>query len=184
MKLSVREMTAVALFTALTAICAQIAIPLPFSPVPITLSIFPIFLSALLLGTKCAVMSQLTYVLLGVCGVPVFQGFTGGFGVVAGPKGGYIVSYVFMALAMGYLADKRRTPSIKSDLLLMLMGLLICYFMGTIWLAYTAGLDLAAALGAGVIPFLPLDIVKIGVCSVLSRQLRLALTRAKLLPVS
>ncbi len=184
MKLSARELTAVALFTALTAICSQISIPLPFSPVPITLSIFPIFLGALLLGAKCAVLSQLAYVLLGVCGAPVFAGLTGGLAAVTGPKGGYIVSYIVISLVMGYLADKRRAATVRSDLLLMLLGLAICYGLGSAWLAYSIGRDFVTALGMGALPFIPLDLVKIGVSAVLARQLRSALTRARLLPVS
>ena len=93
MKLSIKDLVTIALFTAITVIFAQISLPVPFSPVPITLSLFAVFLSAMLLGAKRAAFVNIVYVLLGICGAPVFQGFTGGIGKVLGPTGLYHILY-------------------------------------------------------------------------------------------
>jgi biotin transport system substrate-specific component len=81
-------MTRVALMVAVTAVAAQIAIPLPFSPIPFTLQVLAVILSGLLLGPLYGALAQAIYVLVGAVGVPVFSQFQGGLGVFIGPKGG------------------------------------------------------------------------------------------------
>ena len=101
MKLNLKEINLIAVFTAVTAILAQISIPIPISPVPVTLSIFGVLLSSLILGRKCGTISQIVYILLGAAGVPVFAGLRGGLSVLLSPTGGYIVSYPIIALVIG-----------------------------------------------------------------------------------
>src|SRR5215218_2077423 len=86
------------------AVAAQIAIPLPFSPVPFTLQVLAVILSGLLLGPRYGALAQVVYVLLGAVGVPVFAQFSGGLGVVLGPTGGYILSYPLAAAVAGLAA--------------------------------------------------------------------------------
>jgi biotin transport system substrate-specific component len=95
-----------ALFAALTAICSQIMIPLPFTPVPINLAYLAVLVCGGALGPKKGAIAMTVYVLLGAIGVPVFHGLTGGLGVLAGPTGGYIIGYIPMALVMGLLAKR------------------------------------------------------------------------------
>ena len=88
-----------ALFTALTAVFAQISIPI--GPVPINFAIFGVFLAGGILGLKRGVISQLIFVLIGAVGVPVFSNFGGGIGKLMGPTGGYIIGYIVAALIIG-----------------------------------------------------------------------------------
>ena len=102
-KLDVRGMCLIGVFTALTAISAQIIIPLPFTPVPVSLSILAVYITGILLKPKYAVFTQIIYILLGLfAGAPVFGGFRGGFSVLAGPTGGYLITYPIMAFIIAY----------------------------------------------------------------------------------
>lgn len=182
MKITTKDITLIAVFTAIMVIFAQISVPIPFSPVPITFSLFAVFLSTMMLGWKCGTIVQVVYVMLGICGAPVFQGFTGGMGRVFGPTGGYIISYIFMAFVMGFLVDKFNiTGRIKMNAV-MILGLVICYGFGTSWLVISTNMEIGKALKVAVIPFIPLDLVKIGVTSVLAYDLKARLLKANLLP--
>ena len=98
-----KMMIMAAVFAALTAVCSQIQIPL--APVPINLATFAIFITAGLLGKRWGTVSLIVYVLLGAVGLPVFAGFTGGFGIITGPTGGYIIGYIFTAFITGYIIE-------------------------------------------------------------------------------
>ena len=87
-KISARDIAHIALFTALMAVCAWITIPFA---VPFTMQTFAVMLAAAVLGTRRALLSLILYLALGTVGIPVFSGFTGGFGVLAGPTGGYLI---------------------------------------------------------------------------------------------
>ncbi len=102
-KISTRQMTIIALMTAVTCILGPLSIPLPFSPVPISFTNLAIYFSVFVLGTYSATVSYLVYLLIGMVGLPVFSGFSGGFGKLAGPTGGYLVGFIFMALIAGFL---------------------------------------------------------------------------------
>lgn len=93
------------LFAALMAICSFISIPLGFTPVPVNLATLGVFLAGGLLGKKYGTVSIAVYVLLGAVGVPVFAGFKGGVGVLAGPTGGYIIGYIAAAFLVGLLVE-------------------------------------------------------------------------------
>ena len=94
---------------AVTAVTAQITIPLPFSPVPFTLQVLAVILSGLLIGPRYGALSQAIYVLIGAIGVPVFASFSGGLGIVLGPTGGYLLCYV-MLIAGAELYYRRPVP--------------------------------------------------------------------------
>jgi len=178
MKLNLKEINLIAVFTAVTAILAQISIPIPISPVPVTLSIFGVLLSSLILGRKCGTISQIVYILLGAAGVPVFAGLRGGLSVLLGPTGGYIVSYPIIALVIGSFLNQRTSPSFFRMAGASLTGLIICYAFGTTWLAIVANLGPAEAIASGVLPFIPLDIVKVIISAALGRQVKNALSKA------
>ena len=110
MHLNVAMMTRTALMAAVTAVAAQIAIPLPFSPVPFTLQVLAVILSGLLLGSRYGALAQAIYVLVGAVGVPVFAQFSGGLGVVLGPTGGYLLSYPLAAAIAGLAPTPRPMP--------------------------------------------------------------------------
>lgn len=167
-----QQMVLVALFTALTAIGAWISIPLPFGPVPVALASLFALLSGAVLGKWLGALSQIVYVLMGMIGIPVFANFTAGPGVIAGPTGGYLAGYVAGAFITGavvqYLPTASRTISFSAGLT---AGSLVIYLLGVPWLAVVTGMNLQAALVAGMYPFLPGDAIKIIIGTVLCLSL-------------
>ena len=104
-KIKTKQMVLIALMTAVTCVLGPLSIPLPFSPVPISLTNFAIFLAIFVLGMKNGTISFVIYLLLGAVGVPVFSSFRGGLQVLAGPTGGYLIGFIFLALIMGFALD-------------------------------------------------------------------------------
>jgi len=180
-KLSLKEMILCGIFAALTAIMAQIRIYTPFSTAPITLQTLAVFLSAAVLGSKKGAISLLIYILLGITGIPVFSNFKGGPSVIAGPTGGYIISFPIIALVVGLILENRKRISRINMFGAMVVGLLICYIIGTVHLALVSNLNLIKAITAGVITFLPFDIIKLFIAAFLGYEIRHALERAGLL---
>lgn len=159
-KSTTKDLVLIAMFAVTTAALAQIAIPMPFTQVPISLATFAVFLSGGLLGAKRATAAQLVYVLLGVIGLPVFANFNGGFGVIAGPTGGYIVGYIATALIVGIAKDK--FPHKRwCFVLCMVLGTIVCYTLGTAWFMFVSHNNIWSSLLMCVIPFLPGDLLKI-----------------------
>ena len=91
------EIVKVALMAALISVLGPIAVPLPFTPVPISLGILAVYISSYLLGAKTGTLSVIIYILVGLVGLPVFSGYTGGAAKLAGPTGGYIIGFIFVA---------------------------------------------------------------------------------------
>ena len=172
MKLSVRELTLIAISIALITVCSWISVPLT---IPVTLQTFAVCLVTALLGLKMGLWSLTGYILLGAVGIPVFSGFRGGVGVLLGVTGGYIVGFFFTALVVGF-AVKRFGRSLPVLILSMVLGILLCYAFGTAWfmVVYARGgnaVTLGGALGMCVIPYLIPDGIKIVLASVLVRRL-------------
>ncbi len=168
-----RRITYVALVAAALCILSPLTIPLPFSPVPLSLTILVIYLGVYVLGMKWGTAACLIYILIGLTGIPVFAGFTGGPAKLFGPTGGYIIGYLFVALFSGLFIDRfetRRLLHIPG----MVLGTGVCYLLGTAWLAHQASMSFEAALWAGVIPFLPGDVLKIIAALLLGPVLRRA----------
>jgi len=155
----------VVLMVALTAIGAQVAIPLPFTPVPITLQVLVVMLSGFLLGVRRGASAQLTYLALGAMGVPVFAGFSGGLGHLLGPTGGYLFSYPFAAavagLAFPIVISAARWRAVVVATTAGLLGLVVVYAFGTTWLAVLTQLSMGTALAQAVLPFLAVDVAKV-----------------------
>lgn len=167
-RFGVRSMAMCALFAAITAVLSQIVIPI--GPVPISLSTLAVFLAGGLLGARDGTVSQLIYVLLGIVGVPVFSGFSGGLGKIAGPTGGYILGYIFMALVIGLLIPHCRNR-LRYILLVFVLGLIVCYAFGTVWYIVLTYTGIGAAMMTCVVPFLPGDAAKIALAGVLTVKL-------------
>lgn len=166
------------LFSALTAICSFISIPLPFTPVPVNLATLSVFLAGGLLGPRYGTVSQTVYLALGAVGVPVFHNFTSGIGILAGPTGGYIIGYIAASFFTGcILQTKKREISWGRMTIAMTSGLVSCYVLGTVWFMVLTQTGLPAALGACVVPFLPGDIIKILVAGILIKNLKPVLDR-------
>jgi len=170
--LNVATMTRVALMAAVTAVAAQIAIPLPFSPVPFTLQVPAVVLSGLLLGPRHGALAQAIYVLVGAVGVPVFAGFKGGLGVILGPTGGYLVSYPLAAVVAGLaayaVARSPRRTALTSSFLWGVAALAVIYAIGAGWLSVVTDLPLAVAVAQGILPFVVFDLVKVALAALVA----------------
>jgi len=164
--------------TAITCILAPLSIPLPFSPVPISLTNLVIFISVFILGMKDATISFLIYLLLGAVGLPVFASFHAGLSVLAGPTGGYLIGFIFLALIQGFAMkyfDRKLIPTIIG----MLIGMAVCYIFGTVWLAKLMSLSFKEGLFMGVIPYLPGDAVKIIIAVIVGPKLYAATKKVR-----
>lgn len=157
--ISSKQMALVGIMAAILCVAGPLSIPIPISPVPITLTNFIIAMAAIILGGKLACMSTIIYLLLGSIGLPVFSGFGGGIGKLAGPTGGYLIGFIFMALIEGLVAEKNQNKIIL--FLAFLIATAVIYLFGTAWLALQMHLTFGQALWAGVIPYIPGDLVKI-----------------------
>jgi biotin transport system substrate-specific component len=137
---------------------------------------FAVFVSVGVLGGRRGTYAVLLYLLLGAAGLPVFAGFSGGFGHLAGATGGYIIGFLFSALAM-WLMERIIGRSFRMLVISMIAGLLICYAFGTAWfmIVYareSGSIGLMTALGWCVFPYIIPDAVKIALAAVLTRRLR------------
>ncbi len=178
-KNSVYPLVMTAVMAAVIAAVAPFA--LPIGPIPITLGTLVMYLAGYVLGGKRAGVAVLVYVLLGAVGVPVFNGFTGGLGVVAGPTGGYIIGFVPMAFLSG-LAVERFPQNRLLQFVGMVIATAVLYALGTAWFCVQAGKSLAAALSVCVFPFIPGDLAKMAVAMVLGPMVRERLVRAGIHP--
>ena len=154
----VRDLVLVVGAAALTGIAAQIAIPLPFTPVPISLQTFTVLLSAAALGPMRAAAAMLVYLLAGMAGVPWFSDTTSGW---AFPSFGYVLGFVLAAFLVGRLARRGADRSVMGTMGTMIAGNLVIYAVGVPYLAVAIGVSLPEAIGLGVAPFLIGDGLKI-----------------------
>jgi biotin transport system substrate-specific component len=170
-KLTIREMVPVALFAALTAVMAQISIPVGFIPVPITGQTLAVMLAGALLGARLGAFSQLIYILLGAVGLPVFAQGRAGLGVLLGPTGGFLFGFILGAYTIGKLLERRPKPSLSYLLFAIATGgIAVIYLPGVLQLSVVTGMVLPAALGA-MWPFIPGDILKVIVSAVIVRAM-------------
>ena len=165
-KLSTRKLVLIALMTAITCIFAPMAIPIPVSPVPISLTNLVIMISIYVLGFRDATISYIVYLLLGLVGLPVFSGFTGG----------YLIGFIFLALISGLFVDKFPKNRILA-VVGMIIGMAVTYIFGTEWLAIQLKMSFVAALSVGVIPYLAGDAAKIIIAIIVGPVLRSRLSQ-------
>lgn len=179
-KFSIRQIALVGLMTAVICILGPWALHIPISPVPISLGMLAIYFVASVLGMKLGFVSVTIYLLLGLTGLPVFTDFMGGPGKLLGPTGGYLIGYLFMVLICGFFTDKW-SDKIVINFFGMLLGTAACYLFGTLWLGYQLSLSFIEALMAGVIPYIPGDIIKLVIAMAIGGQLRKRLHTAGLI---
>ncbi|TGC11131.1 biotin transporter BioY [Methanolobus halotolerans] len=163
----IKKMALSSLFAALIAVGAYLKIPIPFSPVPITLQVLFIFLAGAMLGARWGTLSVIVYLLLGIIGLPVFSGGSSGIGMLLGPTGGYLISFAIAAFLIGTLSEKKGTSNILLNATFMIAGLCVIYLLGTSYLSYAASITLENAVKVGVLPFLPADLLKLALASVI-----------------
>ena len=174
MKQRTRFITRTALFAALMCVLCPLAFPV--GPVPFTFGVFAVLFTATVLPWKQAACAVLMYILIGAIGMPVFSGGQAGFGVLLGPTGGYLWSYVPMAILAGQ--GRSRLPR---SFIFCAAALLLCYICGTWQFAVLSGRTWKEALSACVLPFLPFDVLKLACACLSGRKLCVQLERAELL---
>lgn len=185
---NLRELILVSLFAAITCILSIFLIPLPFTPVPITLQILGVALSGAILGARLGFYSQLLYTFLGLVGLPVFAGGGSGFGALIGPTGGYIFGFMAGAYLIGHLThfayqkfSMGKIAKYFIQLTAMAMGMLVIYTFGTLQLMVVTGMDLTQSMATGALPFLIPDLLKISAAAFVAVALREGLIKAKLI---
>ncbi len=141
------------------ALLAQVSIPLPFTPVPITGQTFAVLLVGAVLGSKRGAASLILYTIEGVAGLPVFAGGLSGLARLFGPTGGYLLGFIAAAYVVGLLAERGLDRSWRTSLLPFAVGTLIIYLCGVTWLAAFIGFD--KALVGGLYPFIVGDLIKL-----------------------
>jgi len=154
----------------LISLFAQVSIPLPFTPVPITLQCHMILLIAAVLGSKRGALATMAYLTQGMLGLPVFAGGKAGILCLAGPTGGYLVGYVAAAFLTGYLVERMKEKSSARVLLAMAAGNGLIYLTGISWLSTFVGWTSAFMLG--VVPFIVGDMVKLFIAIKAMKTLR------------
>lgn len=149
----------VAGFSLIIAISAQVSIPLPFTPVPVTLQTFAVVLTGALLGSRRGAATLIAYLAEGLAGLPVFSLGGAGLGHLLGPTGGYLVGFVAAAWLTGFLVERRAAARLPGALLVIVAGHLVPYVTGVAWLSVAVGLPRAIILG--FVPFLVGDALKV-----------------------
>jgi biotin transport system substrate-specific component len=146
-------------FSLVIAVSAQVSIPLPFTPVPITLQTFAVVLTGALLGSRRGAAAIMVYLAEGIAGLPVFSLGRAGFSHLLGPTGGYLVGFVAAAWLVGSLVERRLASTILGALMVLVVGHLVPYVTGVAWLSVSLGISKALLLG--FTPFLIGDALKV-----------------------
>ncbi len=167
-----QDMVYIALFAVIMAICAWIVIPMT---IPFTMQTLGVFLAAGVLGGRRGTAAVLLYLFLGIIGLPVFSGFTGGPGILLGNTGGYLIGFLCIPLTLWIM---EHLLPLKSQMLAlsMVLGLLGCYTFGTIWfiVMYSKGNNMVSVgivIGTCVVPFVIPDLIKIMLALMLRKRL-------------
>jgi len=151
----------------LLALSAQIAVPLPFSPVPVTTQTLVVLLAGAILGSRLGTLSVIMYLVEGMVGLPFFAKGGAGFAYFRGATGGYLVGFVLAAFIVGILVERGFGRNVSTTVLAMLLGNLVLYSTGVLWLQAILNISLSKACSLGVVPFILGDVYKLGVGSVL-----------------
>lgn len=168
---SSRQLVQIALMSSILCILAPFSIPLPFSPVPITFTNLILYLFIFILGWRSTILSYFLYLLLGLVGLPVFSGFVGGPIKLVGPTGGYLIGFFFLILISGLFIEKSSENKILS-IIGLILGTLVCYLLGTMWLSWHLSISFLQGFSIGVIPYLVGDGVKIIIAVILGPILK------------
>lgn len=157
-----------------TGISAQIVIPLPWTPVPITGQTFAVLLSGVLLGGWYGGLSQIFYLGAGAAGIPWFHGGKGGMAIISGPTGGYIVGFVLAAFFLGYFIDRfvKVRGFFPMFALMLFANFVLIHLPGLVQLSLITGVrDIYKLLTMGTLPFLAGDLTKVIAAALLTKTI-------------
>lgn len=169
MNQKVKNMLYCSTFACIVSLLAQIKLDLP-GIIPLTLQTLGIYLIGCTLKPKMAFIATMVYILMGSVGLPVFTGFRGGLSSLLGPTGGYIFSFPITSLIISLIINNKDTDFRKISA--MMIGTIICYFIGTIWFVYITNNNIMAALAMCVFPFIPGDIIKMITALIISSKIK------------
>ena len=169
-----KDMTLIAVMAALICIAGPLTIPV--GPIPLSLATFAVYLAGSVLGRKKGTIAVGLYLLIGIIGVPVFSGFSGGFQKIAGVTGGYLIGYLPCAYLSGVGAEKRDSMGWWFHTLMMVAGTVLLYTIGTVNFMLHTGNGLGAALSLCVIPFLRGDAVNVAGATLITQTLKKAVS--------
>ncbi len=168
-KFSIQDICSIAIVTAITAVMAQISIPMPMG-VPMTMQTFAVTLAGIILGARNGAVSMIVYLLIGAVGMPVFANFSGGFQDLVGATGGFLLSFPVMAYLIGKGAEKRKEKGVF--VICLILGTLINYVVGAAMFCLIMNSSVWAGITACVLPFLPTAVIKAAAAAVLGLQIR------------
>ncbi|MCM3568055.1 biotin transporter BioY [Neobacillus mesonae] len=170
-----------ALFAAIIGILAQVTIPLPL--VPITGQTLAVGLAATILGSRYGTLSVILYAFMGAAGIPFFSEMSGGFGVIVGPTGGFIVGFIPAAFITGLILEKTKY-TIPQAMIANTAAMLITLSIGTVWLKFAANLNWSTAFASGFLPFIVVGVIKAFLASWIGITVYKRLVSAKMLPAA
>ncbi len=156
-KLSTISIAITGLMAALICVLGPLSIPI--GPIPVSLTPFAVFFAVYISGKTRGSIACLIYLLIGLCGVPVFSGFGSGPGKLFGPTGGFLITFFIMAFVGGLFIEKFK--NVFMQMLGCFLGLCISYAVGTVWLSVQASISTPSAFSLAVAPFVLFDILKI-----------------------
>ncbi|HLX35698.1 MAG TPA: biotin transporter BioY [Candidatus Limnocylindrales bacterium] len=162
-----RHLALILLGTLVISLAAQVSIPVPGSPVPVTGQTFGVLLTAGALGFRRSIASTVLYLVIGIVGLPVFAGGAHGMEWVSGATGGYLIGFVVAGAAVGRLAELGWDRNLLGSVGAMLIGNVVIYLFGLPWLAYQAHLDAPTTISEGLTPFLVGDVLKLALAAAL-----------------
>jgi biotin transport system substrate-specific component len=163
---TVDALIGVTFFIIATTLGAYIRIPVPGTPVPITLQTFFVVLSGAVLGSRLGLFSQAGYIFLGAMGLPVFQGYTFGIAHIFGSTGGYLIGFMAASLLVGKILEKESQGLFKITAAF-LIGNVVLYALGTLWLILIYRISFINAILIGVLPFFTIELAKIFLAAVI-----------------
>lgn len=177
-RITIYQLCVTALMAAVMCILGPMSVPI--GAIPVSLTNLVIYLSVYLLGAKLGTLSCIVYLLLGMAGLPVFSGYSGGLARLAGPTGGYLAGFVFMAFISGLFIEKS-SASLVWSVTGMILGTGVLYLFGTVWYVILTDCPVAVALAACVQPFVIFDLIKIALATFAGRRVRGRLIQAGLI---
>jgi len=167
---AINAVIGVGFFIIATALGAYVRIPLPGTPVPITLQTFFVVLSGAVLGKKLGVLSQAGYLFLGAAGIPIFQGYAFGTAHIFGPTGGYLIGFLLASFLTGKILEKENANIFKI-IAAFVMGNIALYSLGVIWLMFIYRISLINAITIGVLPFFAVEFIKVVTAAFIYRKI-------------
>jgi len=164
--MKIKDLSLIAIMAAVICICSWICIPMA---VPFTMQTFGVFTALLILGGRRGIAAISLYILMGIVGLPVFSGLQGGVGHILGPTGGYIIGFLFIGIV--YMLGENATGE-RGKVILLLIGLLICYLLGNLWFMIVSGNGQSfwAVTTVCVLPYIIPDVLKLLLARYISKR--------------